>query len=258
MTHILKRVLRLSVRFLLLAVVIWCATEVAWRNYAPTSKPLPRQEVWAHRCFSPLYLENTIAGLRYNVAAGAKGIEMDVFYDDSLQNFVVSHEFPYLKADGKLLLLREVFENIKDSTQYWLDFKNLSYNNQKNADKVLTELVNSHQLANKVFIESHKGWLLRGLCHPPLRTIYWAYYENRPPIFQPLKIWSMKLLLMTSDFDALDTFYDSADDRYRAIFDKYPTFICYANGETEVKNSLKRANLVAVLVDSSQYFRYNK
>ena len=46
-----------------------------------------------------------------------------------MEQYIVSHDFPYQIYDEKALTLDEVFKEFGNTKYYWLDFKNLSNSN---------------------------------------------------------------------------------------------------------------------------------
>lgn len=66
---------------------------------------------------------NTPATVNAAFAHGAPGVELDVYYDPALADFVVSHDYPYLRRDGALLMLDRLLAQTDPSKHYWLDFK---------------------------------------------------------------------------------------------------------------------------------------
>ncbi len=66
---------------------------------------------------------NSPATINNAFVHGAPGVEVDVYYDPALDDFVVSHDFPYVKKDGALLMLGQLLAQTDPSKHYWLDFK---------------------------------------------------------------------------------------------------------------------------------------
>lgn len=66
---------------------------------------------------------NTANTVNRAFARGAPGVEIDVYYDPALADFVVSHDFPYELKDGALLKLDQLLAKTDPTKHYWLDFK---------------------------------------------------------------------------------------------------------------------------------------
>jgi hypothetical protein len=66
---------------------------------------------------------NTAATVNNAFAHGAPGVEIDVYYDPALADFVVSHDFPYERKGGAVLMLQRLLAQTDPTKHYWLDFK---------------------------------------------------------------------------------------------------------------------------------------
>ncbi len=69
--------------------------------------------------------ENSIQSIGHAFSEGALGVEVDVFYDVKMNDYIVSHNYPYELKNGKILPLSELFEALGDDHYFWLDFKKL-------------------------------------------------------------------------------------------------------------------------------------
>lgn len=114
------------------AVIAWVDRELALRTYVGVyDDPF---KVWSNR---GLVLEtnailrggkhNSIESVALAFDRGAKGVEVDVFYDTQLATFVVSHDRPYHLQDGRLLSLRELLAAVGERGAFWLDWKKLGH-----------------------------------------------------------------------------------------------------------------------------------
>lgn len=85
---------------------------------------------------------NTPETLAAAFARGAPGVEVDVYYDAALADFVVSHDFPYeQKVDGGVLMLAALLAQADPSKHYWLDFKRHGKLSRAQADAAAARLV---------------------------------------------------------------------------------------------------------------------
>ena len=86
-------------------------------------------KVWATRGLVDARLStvasagNSPATINNAFAHGAPGVEVDVYYDPALADFVVSHDFPYEQKGGALLTLERLLAQTDPAKHYWLDFK---------------------------------------------------------------------------------------------------------------------------------------
>jgi len=61
------------------------------------------RKIWGHRAFWKNAEQNSITAYKAAFDLGAPGTELDVFFDVKLQDFIVSHDFPYNLKDGRML-----------------------------------------------------------------------------------------------------------------------------------------------------------
>lgn len=133
--------------------------------------------VWAHRGLidSRSGEPNSIESIKNAVSLNINGVELDIFYDVKLDDFVVSHDFPYNYKNGSILLLDSVFSEF-NSISYWLDFKNLEklspkevllstnklnfliHKNKVNKKKLLIESVNITNLSQYTKNGYYTSW----------------------------------------------------------------------------------------------------
>ena len=85
--------------------------------------------------------QNSIESIRRAFEHGAKGVEVDVFFDPPLNQFVVSHDYPYFLKNGELLLLRDLLAELGDQGMFWLDWKKLRYLEPDDFQQALDELM---------------------------------------------------------------------------------------------------------------------
>ena len=87
---------------------------------------------------------------------GAKGSEIDVFYDPKLDQYILSHDFPYNLKDNKLLTLEELLENVGNDHFIWLDLKKLGRLTEEQVKKGvqrLSKITENKSVRNKIYIE---------------------------------------------------------------------------------------------------------
>ena len=102
------------------------------------------ERIWLHRA-------NTIEkAKKYQYKYG--GLEIDVYFNDSLETFVVMHDF----NDLPQLTLKEWCDSLDNISQMgiWFDFKNLNADNSKNALRNLKKIRRKHHMKGKLYVES--------------------------------------------------------------------------------------------------------
>jgi hypothetical protein len=227
------------------------------RRYVPVFE---KTQIWSHRGYTERWPHNSLPAFREALALGADGLEMDIFWDDKLGTFVVSHDAPYIKPFGHLLTLQEVFDSLPvRETNIWLDLKNLDRSNAKKVTETLNGLLNKYQCRKNVFVESGNGWQLRQLDKAGIRTLYWVQFSRFWPK-QVLKLTYIHFLLFVSDFDGLTTAHYLYDDTFRRQFHNYPIFVWHVD-DTEVIKSLRASSDANVILTNTNMFylnRYNK
>ena len=70
-------------------------------------------------------IENSIESVALAFGKGGSGVEIDVRYDPESKHFFVTHDYPYIPQNGKLLTLNEMFEAVGRDGYFWLDYKNM-------------------------------------------------------------------------------------------------------------------------------------
>ena len=113
---------------------------------------------WIHRGGVP---ENSIEGINAALSRGFHGIEIDVFFNESSRQFVVSHDKP---TDQTFLTLERVLKEFKETPlKLWIDYKNSDLKHFIKAKNRLKELVLKYGFESRLFIESPHAlhqWLL--------------------------------------------------------------------------------------------------
>lgn len=137
----MKKVLA-SLLFLLLSATA-CHRSVPWSA--------ENEKVWLHRA-------NSIE-MAQQYQWQFPGLEIDLRYIDSLQDFLVKHD---ADEDSQLTLEQwcEALDN-RSNLGIWFDFKNLTRLNRDGALQRLSALRDQYQLNGKLYVESSNYWSLR-------------------------------------------------------------------------------------------------
>ena len=105
------------------------------------------------------------------------GIEMDIHFDTTTKKFSVHHNFDAtLKYDFEELL--RIYYQRKLTASIWMDFKNLSPQNQQDALKTLISIREKYHLENKILVESGSPKLLDPFVDQNFYTSYYTPYFN--------------------------------------------------------------------------------
>ncbi|PIF73788.1 hypothetical protein CLU95_0905 [Variovorax sp. 54] len=142
---------------------------------APVFPFSPCHKVWGHRGYAAIGGENSLRSMRAAYGRGASGVEIDILFDQKLDDFVVSHDRPYTLFDGEPLKLESVLSEFTDSGFFWLDAKDLrklSPAAARRATQRLATLIQRYRLKERAVVESSNPLYLSWLTD---RGIYTSY-----------------------------------------------------------------------------------
>ena len=176
-----------------------------------TIKILFKDKVWAHRANSiEKYIE---------ASSKFKGVELDVIFDDELNYFDVNHK-PAISIHLSLLNYL-MAEEIDSSFKFWIDFKNLTEQNQKQSFFRLDSIVQLMGLErNHFIIESKKPEYLSIFKEKGYKTSYYL-----PPGLHSLDSDSLNSVveIIRKNIEWETTSYISADCKnYRILKRHFP------------------------------------
>jgi glycerophosphoryl diester phosphodiesterase len=166
------------------AVIAWVDHNLARRaNTGVYDQPY---KVWSNR---GLVLEtneilrdgkhNSIESVTLAFDRGAKGVEVDVFYDSELAMFIASHDRPYHLQNGRLLSLRELLAAVGQRGEFWLDWKKLGHLDAAEVEAAraeLEELTAPGGLKQRFYIEGEDPLNLGFFRRAGFKTIF----DTRP------------------------------------------------------------------------------
>jgi len=214
-------------------------------------------KVWAHRGYSKESPENSLESYKKAFELGAKGVEMDIFFDLDLQDFIVSHDYPYKLENGKFLRLEDVFTNIGGLGYFWLDFKNLNSMSANNASIAVTKMYNllqQNNLLKKVIIESTDPVNLSRFSKAGLYTSYWIYPDSNRSLFHFwVTIYKYKLNYLLGEFSALSMDKDYYNTKIEKIFSHIPIHLFTVNDNKLLMTLTRKQNVKIILSDENFY-----
>ena len=105
------------------------------------------------------------------------GIEMDIYFDSATKSFLVHHnvDAPVSYPFDNLL---KIYHERGLTASIWMDFKNLSAQNQQAALNTLIPLREKYHLENKILVESGIPELLNAFVDQNFYTSYYTPYFN--------------------------------------------------------------------------------
>lgn len=154
----MRRILALLVVALLFSCNNKVYDEVKPYNY-------PESKIWKHGVYSK-YEAQELEGI-------FDGLEVDVIYSPEKDDIYVGR----VVADtSKKLTLDEWFSMLKkpSETNYWIDFKNLSKKNAKQAMKILNDMNTKYGFKENTFVESTDLNALFIVKENGFRTLLWV------------------------------------------------------------------------------------
>lgn len=119
--------------------------------------------------------QNSIESIGLAFDRGAKGVEVDVYFDTQLNQYVVSHDRPYNLKNGALLSLGTLLEAVGEDGQFWLDLKKLSHLDRVQLAAAVAELeilTSTGDLKERFYVEGEDPVNLHAFHRAGFLTIY--------------------------------------------------------------------------------------
>lgn len=243
----MKRWWLIFIGLLLFLFAVFCGSI----HYFFSIKKYPRieNEKWIHRGLydNKLIFENTIAAFDSAKNNKINGVELDVFFVDTLNNFIVSHDLPNRYGLPKLLL-SEVLQHFDTTFSYWLDLKNLKNENKELIKVSLDKLLNP-AIRKKIFIESGNAIPLGYLADNNLNTIYWVQY-NRTNVFKKFlkKMW-IQWNCLKYPYKGVSIGANLADEDFFKSFANIPKYIFHIYNPELFSKIQNQENVAVYLMD---------
>ena len=229
-------------------------------------------KVWAARglvvegaSITPNGTQNSIESIALAFSKGAKGAEVDHYYDADLKQFIVSHDRPYNLKNGSLLTLERLFNATAENGFFWLDFKKLrklSKEETRTAVLRLEAITEKYDLKKRIYVEGENPTNLSAFRKAGFNTILDTHplADNNP--FTPLVINLYKALFYFGDFTVMAMNYGEIDDPiYGPLTQKsmgdIPVFIYHVADDAALLSTLSAsASVRAILVQNHSLNRY--
>jgi len=217
------------------------------------------EKVWGHRGYFKSHEQNSLNSYRAAFDLGAEGTELDIFYDIEMNDFVVSHDFPYKLKDGKLLMLDEVFNVFGNTYYYWLDFKNLKKMSEKDVRSSVLKmslLMDKYNIKNKIIIESTSVNKLFQLSKAGFHTSHWiSFNENIGGLEYWKRSYKLKIKYLLGYFSAISMDYRIYTLKLKKSFSGLPILLFTINDEPTVMEYVMDDSVKVILSDESLYVR---
>lgn len=213
-------------------------------------------KVWAHRGYFNGYTQNSIASFTKAFDLGAKGTELDIFYDLITDDYIVSHDYPYNLKNGRILRLEEVFRTVGERGYFWLDFKNLRFLSRDNTEKAvarLHRLLAQFRLNEKVIVESSDPGNLSIVSKSGLYTSYWITPKEKHPVAFWGQVYKYKIAYILGRFSAISMSYKLYGEKTGRVFSRVPVLLFTVNDKEILTALIKEENVRIVLTDKNHY-----
>ncbi len=179
--------------------------QLAKRDYAGVFANC--HKVWSARgIYSATEEQNSMSSFAQAFQQGAVGVEVDVFYDTGMDDFIVSHDYPYNKKDGKLLLLREVFAELGKGHYFWIDFKKLrklSRDQAKAAAMRLHTIATATGVKKRIYVEGEHPTRLSLFRDSGFNTLFDTHPEPFGRFLAPVVINLFKMVYYFENYTVM-------------------------------------------------------
>jgi len=220
---------------------------------------------------------NSISAIQHAFDNGALGVEFDFHYDVRTDRFIVSHDHPsknadgtlkYVKKDGKLLTMQELFQSLNKSNQYfWLDYKNLdklSTQETKKSIQRLLYITKENNIQERLYIEGSNPLNLPMYTDAGFKTILGIFPLRESYPFSSLVINAYKIAFAYTNISALAFAYGEPGDQvYGENAEKslgnIPIFLFHLpHNEELLQNLVYKENVKVILMESLTGIDRNK
>ncbi len=177
------------------------------------------RKVWTARgIYGDGVPQNSIESIAAAFEAGAQGVEVDIRYDKEKGDYIVSHDYPYRLKYGRLLTLKELFDNLGKrypGRYYWLDYKEIRFlgEHQPAAIQRLTEISTGNGVKPYIYVEGEAPIALAAFRDAGFKSLYDTH--PAPESWGPLSAFSIgiyKMVYYFGDFTVMGMEYGTLDD----------------------------------------------
>jgi len=162
--------------------------------------------------------QNSIQSIAAAFEAGARGVEVDIRYDKKLGDYIVSHDYPYNLKQGKLLTLKQLFDELGPrypGRYYWLDFKRIRYLGEHRAEAVrrLGEISGDNGVRDFIYVEGEAPQALAPFRDAGFHSIFDTHpAPERMGFLSAFMIGFYKMVYYFGDFTVMGMEYGSLED----------------------------------------------
>ena len=243
----------LSSGFYLFALLI----QLKFKQLDKTPFYCNNEKVWAHRGFCDSAKENSITSFQQAFKLGAKGTELDVFFDVEMGEYIVSHDFPYQIQNDKTLRLEEVFQEFGKKKYYWLDFKNLTKLSRKELQlslHSLLSLLNKYDLQEKCIVEAQHPGKLGKFSKAGIHTSYWIKLDETDSKLEYfIEESGYKYHILRHDFSAVSMRHKYYTPKVESTLTGIPVHLFTVNDKNLLYKFCQKDDVRIILSDNNYY-----
>lgn len=226
-------------------------------------------KVWATRGFVPKgsnwkSIANSLTSVNEANRLGAKGSEVDVYFDSQLNRFILSHDKPYNLKDGQLLTLETLIDHLPSSFNLWIDFKQMSHLTGKEMEQAvsrLNRLVQNKRDKNTLYIEGESPTNLSYFVDAGYKTILDTHPLPNSNIASGFVLNIYKIVYYFGDYTVLGLPYSKDNEpiytgKNIKSLDNIPVFIYHVEDNEELFKKLIMMKDVKVILNQHDYINY--
>ncbi|MDT8284825.1 MAG: hypothetical protein RQ767_04810 [Thermovirgaceae bacterium] len=212
-------------------------------------------KVWSHAGYQGEHEANSLESYQHAFDLGAKGVELDIFYDPKGEQFIVSHDLQYEPDGGETLYLSEVFEKLGEKGYFWLDLKNLGRLNRSEAVKaadILRSDLDKFDLGNKIIVESKVAKSLVLFANRNIFTSLWITPGRNDSWFDSrIKNLLYKSRFLKGRFSAFSMNYLNYTPYVQNSLGSIPVHLFTINDLDEIREYMPITNVKIILSDEN-------
>lgn len=228
------------------AVAIW----IVWHLAFPTPVTLPAAcsvpAILAHRT-------NSVLAAGAAARQGFCGVEVDVHWRDGYGAIVSHDELPPAWTQANSLSLSGLTDSLAEAPALlWVDFKNLSRGNAREAAAYLEALVAKHGLHHRMIVESRSPLALWEVSRR-VPTVIPAYWIPARPTGARATLYDVKLAVALGvlGFPAISVPQQHLTPQFAERFDRFALFTWTCNTPDQVNVATRRgARIILTDMDS--------
>ncbi len=205
--------------------------------------------------------ENSIQSIGHAFSKGAMGVEVDVFYDVEMKDYIVSHGYPYQLKNGKILPLSELFNALGEGHFFWLDFKKLRRlkgQQVKDAVRRLKDISELGNLQKRIYVEGENPTNLVAFRRAGFHTIFDTHPAPDESLFAPFMLSVYRMFYYFGDHTVMGMEYGELKnptygENARKRLGRVPVFLYHVPvDEVLVDELLKMPSVRAFIVGNNQ------